>query len=196
VSQPPQHIGFTAASVCSCFHEQIRCFGLNRPRKVNPCGSSLHVRHALQSSFAIPPAQALSGSSTTCSDFVPLRGSGLRPLTAGAATPSATFRPQVFSTSRRFSPPTGSWVYFTPLPRPGFRSFRGLATRRSRPRSSRALCLPVVSPGHTRRLAPTPHDLASTPRPCSAPGRVCSSSGSTDVETAPLCEFLASSGTY
>jgi hypothetical protein len=33
---------------------------------------------------------------------------------------SVPFRPRRFSRPRRLSPPLGSWVYFTPQPRPGF----------------------------------------------------------------------------
>jgi hypothetical protein len=31
-----------------------------------------------------------------------------------------TFRPQVFSTSRRFTPPSTERAYYIPQPRPGF----------------------------------------------------------------------------
>jgi len=43
----------------------------------------------------------------------------------------ATFRPQAFSTSRRFAPRIGSQAYFIPLPRPGFSSVQGLLPSRS-----------------------------------------------------------------
>jgi len=44
----------------------------------------------------------------------------------GSSAP-ATFRPQVFSTSRRFSPPPTLRACCIPLPRPGFSPFRGFS---------------------------------------------------------------------
>jgi hypothetical protein len=38
---------------------------------------------------------------------------------------SATFRPQAFSTSRRFIPCAGLWAYCVPLPRTGFLPIQG-----------------------------------------------------------------------
>jgi hypothetical protein len=42
---------------------------------------------------------------------------------------SVPFRPRRFSRPRRLAPPLGSWVYFTPLPRPGF-ALQGLLPRK------------------------------------------------------------------
>lgn len=73
---------------------------------------------------------------------------------------AATFRPQVFSTSRRLSPPSASRASFIPQPRPGF-PFRGLIPTRSRTGSSpvRAslplsrTCSPVARLPHNTRLS-------------------------------------------
>jgi hypothetical protein len=42
---------------------------------------------------------------------------------------SVPFRPRRFSRPRRVAPPLGSWVYFTPQPRPGF-ALQGLFPRK------------------------------------------------------------------
>jgi hypothetical protein len=55
----------------------------------------------------------------TCQGFLPLRGSQERPLNTGFPRP-ATFRPQTFSVSRRFTPLLALQAYFIPQPRPGF----------------------------------------------------------------------------
>jgi hypothetical protein len=50
------------------------------------------------------------------------------PSTGHERTPSlAKFRPQAFSTSRRFAPSPVSWAYCIPPPRVGFRPFRGFS---------------------------------------------------------------------
>jgi hypothetical protein len=67
------------------------------------------------------------------------------------STPApATFRPQVFSTSRRLAPPAASRVYCTPQPRPGF-SVQGFLPIRSRPDSSPVRASVPLSP----RCSPT-----------------------------------------
>jgi hypothetical protein len=65
------------------------------------------------------------------------------PRFAGFPFPAA-FRPQVFSTSRRFTPPPVLRASFIPLPRPGF-PFRGLVPTRSCADSSPA-CAPLPFP--------------------------------------------------
>jgi len=81
---------------------------------------------------------------------------------------TAAFRPQVFATSRRFTPRCASQACFIPLARPGF-ALQGFPLARSRYGLSPQPCPLVVT-------APTP-PLAKRPRrsptagPCS-PGRV------------------------
>jgi hypothetical protein len=41
------------------------------------------------------------------------------------------FRPRRFARPRRFTPPTGSWACFIPLPRPGF-TLQGMSLAHSR----------------------------------------------------------------
>ena len=78
----------------------------------------------------------------------------------------ASFRPQVFSTSRRLAPPPASRACFIPLPRPGF-PFRGLVSRRSRADSSPAVP-PCPSPSPRSPVARLPRDAGWTSRLCSA----------------------------
>jgi hypothetical protein len=54
----------------------------------------------------------------------------------GGSHASTTFRPQVFSTSRRFPPALTSQAFYGPQPRPGFQPFRGFSLRAAAPPSS------------------------------------------------------------
>jgi hypothetical protein len=67
----------------------------------------------------------------------------------------AVFRPQVFSTSRRFTPPPVLRACFIPLPRPGF-PFRGLVPHRSCTGSSPA-CASVPFARSCSPVARLPH---------------------------------------
>jgi hypothetical protein len=73
----------------------------------------------------------------------------------------ATVRPQVFSTSRRFSPRTRLRAYFIPLPRPGSRSFRGFSPRAATlPHREEPAPRPLILGPLTRlRRLPSPKDL-------------------------------------
>jgi len=76
------------------------------------------------------------------------------PRFAGIPAPAA-FRPQVFSTSRRFAPPPVSRACFIPLPRPGF-PFRGLVPTRSCADSS-PVCASLPFPRSYSPVARLPH---------------------------------------
>jgi hypothetical protein len=67
---------------------------------------------------------------------------------------AASFRHQVFSTSRRLSPHSGLQAYSIPLPRPGFLPVQGLLSPRSHPSSSEGRFPLAVVPRRTHRLAP------------------------------------------
>jgi len=71
------------------------------------------------------------------------------------------FRPRRFTRPRRFSPPAGSWVYFTPLPRPGF-ALQGISLAHSRNISSMLRALSSLAPP---RCLGCPKRHASSPRP-------------------------------
>jgi hypothetical protein len=90
------------------------------------------VSSPLRSFFAVPPAthlraavlprvSALFAASPTVSTW---RGSSPTPT---------MFRPQVFSTSRRVTPPPAARAYCIPQPRPGFSPFRGFSRSTAAP---------------------------------------------------------------
>jgi len=74
----------------------------------------------------------------------------------------AAFRPQVFSTSRRFAPHVASQAYFIPLARPGF-ALQGFSLTRSRPGSSPAPCPPAVTAEAPSLAGRTSRSSASGP---------------------------------
>jgi hypothetical protein len=86
------------------------------------------------------------------------------PSTQHGSTPSpAMFRPQAFSTSRRFAPPPASRAYCIPLPRLGFFPFRGF---------SRFAAVPT----HRRAVPPCRY------RADRSPPRIAATLGQTDFE--------------
>jgi len=103
-------------------------FGFFDRPSLEPCdsSSSSHAKSPLRSSFAVPPVSSFQ---------IRLDYLGLFPLRdfvesihlpLGLHT-LAMFRPQAFSTSRRFAPLSMSWAYFIPLPRSGLFPFRGFS---------------------------------------------------------------------
>lgn len=67
---------------------------------------------------------------------------------------AASFRHQVFSTSRRLSPHSGLQAYSIPLPRPGFLPVQGLLSPRSHPSSSEGASPRPLLPRLAHRLSP------------------------------------------
>jgi len=83
-----------------------------------------------RSSFASNTAHRLSTRADLPRGLGPHRDiTGLRPRHRGGTQHPASFRPQVFSTSRRFTPQAGLQVCFAPQPRPGPILFRGFSLR-------------------------------------------------------------------
>jgi len=81
------------------------------------------------------------------------------------------FRPRRFSRPRRFAPPSALWVYFTPLPRPGF-SLQGFSLPHSRSTSSvaRALSSLAMVPCQQLPTGAASHHLALRAfAPCASP---------------------------
>src|SRR5215831_10788217 len=74
------------------------------------------------------------------------------------------FRPQAFSASRRFSPPSVSRAYSIPQPRPGF-SVQGLLPPRSHPPSSGGNFPLVVRARDCYQLSLAPQSTPPTSRP-------------------------------
>jgi hypothetical protein len=104
-----------------------------------------------QSSFAFFAPTEPFGPIATCLGFGPLRDftRPQRRFLRGLPTPRF-LRPQVFATSRRFAPLSRSRACFIPLPRPGFRSFKGFSLR-------------AATPPHRREPAPLLFPSACSP---------------------------------
>jgi hypothetical protein len=130
---------------------------------------SLSVRvHSLMSSvlFAVPssiPPCLPFRASLSCRGFFPLRDIAGAVHSYGSTPSPAMFRPQAFSTSRRFAPPPVSWAYCIPLPRVGFFPFRGFS------RSAAVLT-------HRQALPPCRY------RADRSPPRIAATLGQTDFE--------------
>ena len=89
-----------------------------------------------QSSFASDSARRLSARATYQGSCPPRDITGARPLSPARLPTLATFRPQAFAASRRFSPRSGFEACFILEPRPGRASVQGLLPPRSRNGSS------------------------------------------------------------
>lgn len=111
-------IGFLAARRRACFHVRR---SLPRPTVRRP------FRAGFIPSCRVSPSEFLRRSSCSLVSeravlpgFPPSSRRDRRcPLGAAASQAPATFRPQVFSTSRRLAPPSTLRAYFIPQPRPG-----------------------------------------------------------------------------
>jgi hypothetical protein len=80
------------------------------------------------------PAQSSFDVGKPTQGLVPHRGiTGARPLIRERCQALASFRPQVFSTSRRFPPPTGCSGLFHPAATSRVVAVQGLLSPRSRP---------------------------------------------------------------
>jgi len=80
----------------------------------------------------------------------------------------AMFRPRRFARPRRLTPPPALWVYFTPLPRPGF-ALQGFSRPHSRTSSSLADPLVTLAPSPCNRLPDHARGVRS-PSGCSLRG--------------------------
>ena len=108
------------------------------PKPVHPPQSST----PLQSPAFFDPPRASRHWAPPLGFASPLRGVSLWRPYDGIPLPSPC-RPRRFSRPRRFTPPHTLWVYFTPLPRPGF-SLQGLSLMHSRKRLVDVSCPLVV----------------------------------------------------
>lgn len=122
-------------------------FPNNRPLTREASGSFFLAFVPLQSSFFTAPAHSLSGSGIA---YLGFRSSSRHDRKASTRCKGfqslATFRPQAFTASRRFTPLPGSRACSIPQPRPGF----------SRPGAS-----PPVRRVAPHRTDPTPMSLAN-----------------------------------
>lgn len=118
--------------------------------------------------FGVPASASwpLLSEPPSCRGFVPHRG-----ITDGthAREPSRVplrLRPQAFSASRRFAPPSASRACCIPQPRPGLFTVQGFLPPHSRPGSSPGSA-PVPLPPERSPASRLPPSSASTSRPCS-----------------------------
>jgi len=112
-----------------------------------------------------------------------------RPLVRELPTYPATFRPQVFATSRRFTPLSTLRAYCIPQPRPGF--FRpGVSPDPQPSRLVAGPCPRVVVARTLTDRSRLPRSNASTPRPCSVNRCVPQGRGLAFPSVAPLFGFV------
>jgi hypothetical protein len=147
------------------FRPRRRCIPTDRPPTLSDRVHSL-VPSVL---FGVPsPALPVIPSSPSlacrpgtgdhsCQDFAPHRDitCGVHdPLARHAGFPGpASFRPRVFSTPRRLSPPPVPRACFIPPPRPGFCSVQGILPTRSGPSARRRGLPPCRSDSRAHRQA-------------------------------------------
>jgi hypothetical protein len=142
----PRLIGFTAGHLAGLFPSPRPWHLPDRPSpETIASGSFLGGGSPLQSAFRSPPAPRLSVQSARLLGSRPSsRHHRVRPLLAGFPSP-ATFRPQVFSTSRRLTPHTGYAGLFHPRPRTGFDIRPGASLCKQPCRARRAAVPPCRS---------------------------------------------------
>jgi hypothetical protein len=111
----------------------------------------------------------------------------------------ATFRPQAFASSRRFTPHTRLRACFIPLPRPGFSLSRGFSPRAATlPHRKELAPLPLLhrrfvrSSPLSRKRAHSHVRCHSASRPLSTRGRVPRVRLFTSPATAPLLSLVSS----
>jgi hypothetical protein len=147
MSAGPRRIGFPRCDLPP-FPSARSLFQAGRPPNFSVRVQSL-VRPVLFGVCSPSSPRRISGGAVLPWGFVPIRDITGRVHIRGVSQFPAPFRPQVFATSRRFSPRSASRASFIPQPRPGF-PFRGLIPTRSRLRLVAGPCLPaLVAPALT-----------------------------------------------
>jgi hypothetical protein len=166
-----------------------RSFGKRSPRS-----PAVRVRPP-QSSFTSSPAQSLSEPSNAY-----LRVPSLFAASPSASTRArdshclATFRPQAFAASRRFTPQLSLRACFIPQPHSGFVTFRDFSLRAAfLPSSGRATPMPFSRSMLTGRNR-LPHESTSTSRPFSTRSSVPMGRGQPVPPLAPLVAFPSPPG--
>jgi len=131
------------------------------PRSLALAGASpRELRSSSESSAAHPPS--LSPSIGAFLEVAVPSSRHDRPASVPRVSqPPRPFRPRRFARPRRLAPPIGSWVCFTPLPRPGF-ALQGMSRAHSRAASSASRALSSLAPP---RCLGCPKRHAASPRP-------------------------------
>jgi len=101
----------------------------------------------------------------------------------------ASFRPRRFARPRRLTPPSTSWVCFTPLPRPGFAP-QGFASSHSCTSSSLADALVSLAPDSCHRLPSSARDVRPPSGPCSVYRSVAHRQGLAADSPVPLSSLI------
>jgi len=121
-----------------------------------------HVAERASSSLGLQPTSRVSRKQPAATRAAPSlrflaspRHPRRRSARRSECQPAAAFRPQVFSTSRRFAPHVASRACFIPQARPGF-TLQGLLLPGSRAASRRSLpsCRYRLAPAASRALLP------------------------------------------
>jgi len=139
----------------------------------DPCGSDSFSRvlSPLRSIFAVSPCCPSQGRYPAFGFLPSSRHHRRCPLAREFFRAPTTFRPQVFSTSRRFAPPSALQAYCIPQPRPGLLRSGGSPE----PQPSWLVASPCPLAVAARALTGRnrlPRPCAPTSRPCSAIRRV------------------------
>lgn len=139
-------IGFTALRAHACFH----ACGVEisfRPFTWAICSGSFPCARApLQSSFALLPPSPFRARALLPGFRPSSRHHWRRVHSLEGSQVLDTFRPQVFTTSRRLSPRSSSWACFIPEPCPGPPLVQGIAISAQRSHLFGVICpLAVVN---------------------------------------------------
>jgi len=200
----PGSLGLPGDQLPSGFQRWILASLLDR--SLVPFGSSSFFR------FALTPSEYLCYNSRPCSlPFGQLIGqpsrvsaliaaSQIRVHTRGASHHPASFRPQVFTTSRRFAPRIGFWAYFIPSHVQGNQVQGLLPSHSDRPKAACPLAVASPSAHRTDLHGPCgpagsewlPQRRTSTSRPCSMRGCVPPARWLTEPRVASLFLFRSS----
>jgi hypothetical protein len=143
-----------AASGRGCFHPHRRAEPSTVIRDRTFSESSSRADTPLQSSFTHSPAPKLSLRSIPAWVSSLIATSPVASTTRSKHPASAKFRPQVFSTSRRLTPPLTVRASFIPVPRPGFAPVQGVLSPCSYLPSSRRITSMQVHAPSAHRLSP------------------------------------------
>jgi len=125
VPRRPRADGLLAKPLFDPFPSLAAMFRLDRPPTLANRVHSLMPRFLSEAPSPVLPSGGMPESPARVPSLFAIRSVGVH-LTRGIPTRDM-FRPQAFSTSRRFTPPTDLRAYFIPLPRTGFLARPGVS---------------------------------------------------------------------
>jgi hypothetical protein len=160
--------GSPLRGIPACFHARLPCLEQPSPENLRPQFHPSLTLSPLQSTFVLPPARHLS----TLRPYLP-RVSSLLATSPATSTHHeafhslATFRPQAFSASRRFTPSSGFVGLFHPAATYRVFPVQGILSPCSHFPSSGEFCPLVVGERKLTGRGQLPSSNASTTRLCS-----------------------------